>query len=546
MAVADAVISFAVQKTGDLILQQAKYLTEVWNPMERSDFGVQGVKDEERAGSSSDKKFYRRTYSHKMEQNVVGLEEDTNLLLTQLRCTDCRVVSICGMAGLGKTTLAKKVYHQCKVGGYLGSLVWIFVSQQWGKTNIWETILYEILYQKSLTDEEFTKQWKMILEKKDEGVAKLLHDELGKKKCLVVLDDIWHNAWEILSPGFPTETSSKFMITTRNKSLAHGFIHEPKCLNDDELATVSYKMDERMATLGRKMLKHCGGLPLAIIVLGGVERQGEETLEDIGYRYLTELAERYMIVVAKRDSIGRIKRFPGDVALECEEYPPFKSLLGFSLDQQSGLSPSLTETLVHSFKLLRILDLQSAKHVTVPWKISKKVDSPHTPGFRNWLSRHKTSLLNRQLELLVDLKNKICGSRDPTECVLEVEKIEVPISSSSDRKENKKATVCGSYRPTNAGLVNFPTFRADVQDLITPTNLRRLKIQAYSDVSLRKLQMMFMLPTTFDNLRDFSISKSIDKNMRDNIKSCCPRLLLLKSNREVVYQKTAHEKHQLP
>ncbi|KAK8495536.1 hypothetical protein V6N12_066096 [Hibiscus sabdariffa] len=29
MAVADAVISFAVQKTGDLILQQAKYLTEV-------------------------------------------------------------------------------------------------------------------------------------------------------------------------------------------------------------------------------------------------------------------------------------------------------------------------------------------------------------------------------------------------------------------------------------------------------------------------------------------------------------------------------------
>ncbi|KAK8495538.1 hypothetical protein V6N12_066098 [Hibiscus sabdariffa] len=255
----------------------------------------------------------------------------------------------------------------------------------------------------------------------------------------------------------------------------------------------------------------------------GVERQGEETLEDIGYRYLTELAERYMIVVAKRDSIGRIKR--------CQMHDLMRELCP-SKSQEENFSQESEYFFFfgHGNSTL----------------INRKVDSPHTPGFRNWLSRHKTSLLNRQLELLVDLKNKICGSRDPTECVLEVEKIEVPISSSSDRKENKKATVCGSYRPTNAGLVNFPTSRADVQDLITPTNLRRLKIQAYSDVSLRKLQMMFMLPTTFDNLRDFSISKSIDKNMRDNIKSCCPRLLLLKSNREVVYQKTAHEKHQLP
>ncbi|KAK8630116.1 hypothetical protein V6N13_078926 [Hibiscus sabdariffa] len=182
MAVADAVISFAVQKTGDLILQQAMYLTEVSGKVQglraeltrmrcflrdaesrqgdsisihnwvaeirdiaydaedvleiyalkdasRSIFsrcgirwrdpisvykvgeaidgiaarltdltarlpayGLKELQDEERAGSSSDKTFYRRTYSYKMEQNVVGLEEDTNLLLTQLRRTDCRVV----------------------------------------------------------------------------------------------------------------------------------------------------------------------------------------------------------------------------------------------------------------------------------------------------------------------------------------------------------------------------------------------------------------------------------------------------------------------
>ncbi|KAK8630118.1 hypothetical protein V6N13_078928 [Hibiscus sabdariffa] len=303
-----------------------------------------------------------------------------------------------------------------------------------------------------------------------------------------------------------------------------------------------------------------------------MERQGEEAMEDIGYRYLTELAERYMIVVAKRDAIGRIKRcqlhdlmrelslsksqeenfskvvplngiqtkslnissssvmvtgrirrlslhlnrFPGDVALECEEYPPFKSLLGFSLDQQSGLSQTLTATLVHCLKLLRTLDLQCVKllkHDIVPRKTTKLTPPPTT--------HLKTSLLNRQLDLLVDLKNRFSPSRVPTECVLEVDKIEAPLSSSSDRKENRKATVC-----------------------------RRLKIVAYDDVLLQRFQKIFTPPTTFDNLHDLSISTysiddtsipthSIDDNTRDNIKSCCPRLLLLKSNGKVVYQKTA-------
>ncbi|XP_039016460.1 putative disease resistance protein At1g50180 [Hibiscus syriacus] len=493
MAVADAVISFAVEKTGDLILQQAKYLSSVSGKVKelqaeltrmrcflrdaeskqgdsrsirnwvaeirdiaydaedvleiyalkdasrnvfstcgirRRDpisvykvgaaiddieakltkltsrlpaYGLKELNDGERARSSSEKSVIRRSYSYKIEQNVVGLEEDAKLLLTQLERTDCKVVSICGMAGLGKTTLAKKVYHQCKVGHYFGFFIWIFVSQQWGKRNIWEKCLNELLSPEwSSRDEEFAKQWKRIQRMDDDGVAKMLHGELRKKKCLVVLDDIWDNAWNALSPGFPTEeTSSKFIITTRNRSLAQGFIHEPRCLNDYEsweLFTktaiptrirnskpAAHKIDERMEIMGKEMVTHCGGLPLAIVVLGGilkhketivewetirqcikhylkgemifqllalsyddlpyelkpcflylgmfpedfqisgdrlinlwvaegmihpprVERQGEEALEDIGYRYLTELAERYMIVVAERDSIGRIKK----------------------------------------------------------------------------------------------------------------------------------------------------------------------------------------------------------------------------------------------
>ncbi|XP_039016518.1 uncharacterized protein LOC120147147 [Hibiscus syriacus] len=107
-------------------------------------------------------------------------------------------------------------------------------------------------------------------------------------------------------------------------------------------------------------------------------------------------------------------------------------------------------------------------------------------------------------------------------------------------------------------LVNFPAYCADIKDLTTLTNLRRLEIVAYDNDSLHSLRMMFMSPIiAFGNLRDLSFSTfvgSLDphivRNMRDDIISSCPRLLLLKSYKNVVYQKTAdifsQEEDQLP
>ncbi|GMI72408.1 LOCUS ORCHESTRATING VICTORIN EFFECTS1 [Hibiscus trionum] len=476
-------------------------------------------------------------------------------------------------------------------------------------------------------------------------------------------------------------------------------------------------MDERMEILGKEMVKHCGGLPLAIVVLGGilkhketcvewetihqciksylkgevifrllalsyddlpyelkpcflylamfpedfeisrdrlinlwvaegiihpprVERQGEEALEDIGYRYLTELAERYMIVVAKRDAIGRIKRcqmhdlmrefclsksqeenfshvvplygtqtqslnissssssssgrirrlslhlnrFPGNVALECEKYPPFKSLLGFSLDQLSGLSQRLTATLVHSFKLLRIMDLQSVKHFIVPKKTSKLISANRKFTFKSRTTRHTPGMVRlgrvrpaapptlsttmpKTIGKLIHLRllsfgtgyniPKLPSSIGNLSCLLTL-RIDFHYAQTLPNVFWKLKRLRHLYLPRWVGqktrlefagltdlrtLVNFPTYCADVQDLITLTNLRRLKIEASGDVSLQKLQMMFMSPSiTFDNLRDFSISDSLRTPQHpvidDNIKSCCPRLLLLKSNGNVVYQKT--------
>jgi putative protein kinase ArgK-like GTPase of G3E family len=60
----------------------------------------------------------------------VGLDEDIEEVVVQLINEDkhCQVVSICGMGGLGKTTLAKKVYHHSDVRRHFEGFAWAYIS----------------------------------------------------------------------------------------------------------------------------------------------------------------------------------------------------------------------------------------------------------------------------------------------------------------------------------------------------------------------------------------------------------------------------------
>ncbi|KAM1697989.1 hypothetical protein ACFX2K_029513 [Malus domestica] len=106
------------------------------------------------------------------------------------------------------------------------------------------------------------------------------------------------DAWKSLSAGFPMneETGSRVLITTRNKEVvseAHEsvYLHPIRPLNDAESWELFKKIvtfgrdntksevDRKKEELGKEMLKHCGGSPLAIIVLAGLLAR-KETVED--------------------------------------------------------------------------------------------------------------------------------------------------------------------------------------------------------------------------------------------------------------------------
>ncbi|XVF78605.1 hypothetical protein PTKIN_Ptkin14bG0148000 [Pterospermum kingtungense] len=245
-------------------------------------YGITDSRFEQGSSSSNERRESRRPYPHIIDDNIVGLDDDIKKLVSVVVDdeSDCRVVSIWGMGGLGKTTLAKKVYQHGVVRGHFNHMAWVYVSQQCQKRKVWEDILsgLHIMERGSkLSDEELA-----------EKLFNVLKDDKDNK-YLVILDNIWSiDAWDSIKPAFPErETRSKILVTSRNKEVAshadrRGYLHELECLKDDESWELfqkiafpdkdspDYRADGRKEGLGKKMVKHCAGLPLAIVVLGGV------------------------------------------------------------------------------------------------------------------------------------------------------------------------------------------------------------------------------------------------------------------------------------
>ncbi|KAL5567388.1 hypothetical protein UlMin_030552, partial [Ulmus minor] len=173
----------------------------------------------------------RRTYAHVPEDDFVENSGGMMELVTQLTKKGnlgSPFASIYGMGGLGKTTLAKMVYHHKEVRKHFEFFAWVFVSQQFQPKDIWKGVLLK-LGSPSVSIEGM----------EPDQLAEKLYDVLQQQKCLVVLDDVWNKAdWDLLKAGFPEKTtSSKILITTRRRDVGEhagrrGFLYQPQGLDD--------------------------------------------------------------------------------------------------------------------------------------------------------------------------------------------------------------------------------------------------------------------------------------------------------------------------
>ncbi|XP_031259205.1 disease resistance protein RPP13-like [Pistacia vera] len=239
------------QKLGDISRKREQYRLE--------DFGNKG---EGKVDAFYRLKELRRATSFVVDDHVVGFEDDAEKLLAKLLGGGPRrgVISIFGMGGLGKTTLAKKLYHNYDAKNKFQHRAWVSVSQDYKTQDILRRIIKfshimleredeESSRSKKMSAEELEQEQRQIKERQYKELEKMSQEDLERnlrnsligRSYLLVIDDVWHKeAWESLKRAFPDNNNgSRVIITTRIREVAERsdekvHVHELRFLNPSE------------------------------------------------------------------------------------------------------------------------------------------------------------------------------------------------------------------------------------------------------------------------------------------------------------------------
>ena len=200
------------------------------------------------------------------------------------------VTSIVGMGGLGKTTLANKVFNDSRIKERFDCAFWIDVTQDYNDVKLLKHLLCEIYPEESKKYESMKKT----------SLERCLHESLQGKTYLIVMDDVCdREVWRIFGEHLPDEgNGSKVLITTRKREVADAAdpdqatrAYELRFLNRKEswelfLSKAIPREEDRsectgkLKELGEKMADKCGGLPLALVVMGGLLSQKQLSITE--------------------------------------------------------------------------------------------------------------------------------------------------------------------------------------------------------------------------------------------------------------------------
>ncbi|KAK8275364.1 hypothetical protein V6Z11_D10G133900 [Gossypium hirsutum] len=210
---------------------------------------------------------------------VVGREADVlkvvDLLISSATHQRLSIVSIVGMAGLGKTTLAKSVCNNGTIKNHFKKIIWVCVAENFDVRRI----LLEML-------ESLTRKPCEI--KNGDVVLREIQKELKEKTFLLVLDDVWDEDiknWLDLKGSLLGMNGSKqscILVTSRSENVAlvresppyHR--HHLKMMIDEECWSIirerafgNSSISPELEVIGRDIACKCGGVPLVATVIGG-------------------------------------------------------------------------------------------------------------------------------------------------------------------------------------------------------------------------------------------------------------------------------------
>ncbi|XVE51829.1 hypothetical protein DITRI_Ditri02bG0072300 [Diplodiscus trichospermus] len=210
------------------------------------------------------------------ESHVVGLEEQVqNLVALVLQGAEQgnqpAVISIVGEGGSGKTAITRTVYNRVDIKRHFSCCAWVHVTKDFKVRDVLVDMISQL-------DEKIARE-PLLLDEVKWRLPKLL----GQGRYLIVVDDVTTpEFWEAIKEVFPSSShGGVVIITTRETDVAvpSGSTLLVRPLSDEESWALFLKKLEltedilrnsQLIKFKEQILRSCCGLPLALVLIGGL------------------------------------------------------------------------------------------------------------------------------------------------------------------------------------------------------------------------------------------------------------------------------------
>ncbi|XP_047978803.1 putative late blight resistance protein homolog R1A-4 [Salvia hispanica] len=242
-----------------------------------------------------------RIDSSGINSNMVGLSDQFQQAKDYVLSEDKNWLSLVGMAGVGKTTLAKKVFDDPSIQAHFELRAWVRVGRKCEFNEILRSILAQV---------DPNTHYQMLSQRDDDDDHKLvgaLEERLRNKKCLIVLDDVW--VLNTQAMDYLPKMNVRILLTSRmaNKQSTLlvvrllTFEESNKLLGEKVFGEEGFP--PHLEKLGEKIAEKCEGLPLMIVIVAELLSKEDKTSE-----YWTEIAGKIQnsVFVEAYDQVSEV------------------------------------------------------------------------------------------------------------------------------------------------------------------------------------------------------------------------------------------------